>query len=120
MTSLKTKAYTYSELTKTQKEAIDTFIKLDPSLESADSISRTRLEVLYAQAVALNKEQGKKKFGYPSFLTRTPKVGRARYPWPGPNSKPFVQSPDLSKVVTTKDDEFEQEFMQEMKESGII
>lgn len=106
--------YNYSELTRIQRKAIDAFIAIDPSLISAESISRKQLEELFATA-----REKDPTLGYPSFLTRTIKVGRARYPWPGPESAPYVSNSDLS-TVNPISDEFEQDFLQEMSESGII
>ena len=93
--------YTYDSLTRIQRKAVDAFIELDPSLKTATTIKRTTLEELYSQA---SKTQ---KLGYPAFMTRH-KVSRGVYAWPNPSQ------------VKNEPDEFEQSFLQEMKDCGII
>jgi hypothetical protein len=108
----------YTSLTKIQKRSIDTLVELDPTLKEANTVTRTKLEELFKIA-----KQNNPKFGYPSFVTKF-KAGRGVYFWPGPESRPFIENEDLSEVnVAPKSEEdiqFEQMFMKEMAESGII
>lgn len=108
----------YTSLTKIQKRSIDTLVELDPTLKDANTITRTLLEDLFKVA-----KQANPKFGYPRFVTDF-KAGRGVYFWPGPESRPFIENEDLSTVnvapKSQEDIEFEQSFMKEMADSGII
>lgn len=105
--------FKYSTLTRIQRKAVDTFIALDPSLATADSISRGHLEELFKQARATDP-----KLGYPAFVTRCTRVSRGVYPWPSPGAE--AGTPDLSAVKSDDEKQFEELFEQEMAESGII
>lgn len=108
----------YASLTKTQKRSIDTLVELNPTLKDTNTITRTLLEDLFKVAKQTNP-----KFGYPRFVTNF-KAGRGVYFWPGPESRPFIENEDLSIVNTVaksqEDIEFEQSFIKEMEDCGII
>ena len=108
----------YSDLSKAQKRAVDYYIELDPSLKSANVISRTKVEELFFKCREIHG-----KFGYPNWIVKGEKVSRGVYMWPGPESVHTAgQTPvvDLSAIKKVNKDEFEKEFFQEMAESGII
>lgn len=108
----------YSTLTKTQRLCIDAFVGLDPSLASAASITRKRVEELFWILHAERDTTGV-KIGYPMWLVKGEKVGRGEYKFPAPElkataSKSSVQSAP-SKI--SKEDE---EFFAELAEEGVL
>lgn len=108
----------YSDLSKAQKRAVDFYVELDPSLKTATTISRTKVEELFFKCREIHG-----KFGYPNWIVKGQKVSRGVYVWPAPEAtaqatkKPVI---DLSSIKKVEQDEFEKEFFQEMSESGII
>lgn len=107
----------YSDLSKAQKRAVDYYVELDPSLKSANVISRTKVEELFFKCREIHG-----KFGYPNWIVKGTKVARGLYAWPGPETVATNQTPvvDLRAIKKVEQDEFEKEFFQEMAESGII
>jgi hypothetical protein len=107
----------YSELSKVQKRAVDYYIELDPSLRTAQTIGRQKVEELFFKCREIHG-----KFGYPSWIQKGEKIARGLYAWPGPDATPTTQTPvvNLRSIKTQENDEFEKEFFQEMAESGII
>jgi len=108
--------FTYSTLTRIQRKAVDAFIALDPSLATANSISRQRLEELFLQARKTDP-----KLGYPAFVTRCERVARGVYQWPSPGAVvnlSAIKSPEVAKTV--EQTEFEETFAKEMADCGII
>lgn len=108
--------FTYSTLTRIQRKAVDAFIALDPSLATANSITRQRLEELLAQARKTDP-----KLGYPAFITRCARVSRGVYPWPSPGATvdlSAIKSPEVAK--TPEQIKFEEKFAKEMADCGII
>lgn len=108
----------YSTLTKTQRTCIDAFVKLDPSLASAPSISRKHIEKLFWELHA-ERINGGEKIGYPMWLVKGEKVGRGEYRFPAPelkagSFKPSVQS---TPSKSSKEDE---EFFAELAEEGVL
>lgn len=118
----------YSELSKTQKVCIDTFIAKRPELASAVSISRTEVEELWELTYA-DRDNGGSKFGYPMWLVKGPKVARGVYVFPGPNVTNEVATVQVKNAKRKKkedgDDsivlppEEEAEFQNDLKEFGI-
>lgn len=97
----------YSDLTKAQRRIIDAFVTMDPSLASADSIPRTRIEELFYGPGGLLEQRGAggTKIGYPMWLLRGEKVSRGVYKFPCPNPKEHDQEED--------------EFLAELRANGI-
>lgn len=97
----------YCDLTPTQKRAIDAMVRIDPSLSTADKITRTQIEDCW-YVMLLERKPGVKKIGYPSFLLKGVKLDRGVYRFPGPDIvKEDAQSLD------------EKEFYEELKQWGI-
>lgn len=108
----------YSNLTKAQKRAVDYYVELDPSLKTATTISRTKVEELFFKCREVHG-----KFGYPNWIVKGEKVSRGVYAWPAPEASVVPEKKkviDLSSIKKVEQDEFEKEFFQEMSESGII
>lgn len=93
---------TYADLNATQKKWIDAVVECDPSLKTANSISRKNIEKLHAQLME-KRETGGVKIGWPNWLVRGEKIDRANYPFPGPEATPLTAfNPLVSKKSTSK------------------
>lgn len=77
----------YADLNRTQKRYVDALIERDPSLASANSITRKHLEKIHWQMMA-ERETGGPKLGWPNWMVRGETLGRAVYPFPGPEATP--------------------------------
>jgi len=113
----------YTDLTKTQKRCIDAFIKLNPSLESRDTITRQEVEELFFTLHA-ERANGGPKIGYPMWLVKGDKTSRGVYKFPAPNlehsfSEKVVSKPKVT-APSVKVDEEEKEFFTDLKNYGII
>lgn len=97
----------YGDLSKAQKRIIDAFVTMDPSLASAESISRTRIEELFYGPGGLLEQRatGGAKIGYPMWLLRGEKVSRGVYKFPCPNPQASLNEED--------------EFIEELRAAGI-
>lgn len=104
----------YANLTKTKARAVDAFVLKDPSLRTANTITRKQVEELFHEIRKTDP-----KFGYPSWIEKGTKVARGLYVFPGPDAD-MSNSPDLTTAKSAADSEFAKEFEQEMSESGII
>lgn len=106
---------TYDTLDDIKKRVVDKYTELRPELATANSISRQLVEDLHYSLVSKRKP-GEKKYGYPGWITKGPKVGRALYHWPGKYSTPVE-----GLIPTQSEEEIQehQEFVNELAENGI-
>lgn len=104
---------TYNKLNHIQKRVVDKYTERYPELEYANMISRKMIEEIHND---LKKQYGK-KYGYPAWITKGPKVGRALYHWPGKQSIP--NSNLLIAEKTLKELQEDEEFYNELKAHGI-
>jgi hypothetical protein len=110
----------YSSLTKIQRNCIDAFVNLEPSLANATSISRKEVERLFKILFDARTETGV-KIGYPMWLVKGKKAGRGVYVFPGPNvtlRESIANSSKASKNVnSSKEDE---EFFADIAKAGLL
>ena len=109
----------YSTLTKTQRACIDAFVKLDPSLASAPSISRKHIEKLFWELHA-DRANGGEKIGYPMWLVKGEKVGRGEYKFPAPELKANYSASSKPSVQSTPSSKEDEEFFAELAEEGVL
>lgn len=108
----------YSALTKTQRACIDAFVKLDPSLASAPSITRKRVEELFWILHADRANSGV-KVGYPMWLVKGEKVGRGEYKFPAPELKASATKSSVQSTPSKSSKE-DEEFFAELAEEGVL
>jgi len=115
----------YAKLTKVQKRCIDAFVKLAPELETAESISRTQVEELFA-ILYNERAHGGEKIGYPMWLIKGEKVGRGMYKFPAPalaetlETSTTVVEGKTSTSGAIKDAQEDKEFFQDLQKYGIM
>lgn len=110
----------YSTLSKTQRRVVDAFVELNPSLASADSISRQEVERLFFILFEGRKDGGP-KIGYPMWLVKGDRVGRGVYKFPAPQLSAMVKSTSSSSSgQKSRRDQEDEEFFAELAENGIL
>lgn len=107
----------YSNLNKTQKRIVDSFIRLRPELASTGTITRPEVEELFFKLYAERAESGE-KIGYPMWLVKGPKVGRGVYVFPAPNVKNDHVIDAIANRVATRTQE-DEDFLAELRDAGI-
>lgn len=109
----------YSSLNKTQRRCVDALVKLDPSLASAESITRKQLEELW-KVMFESRSNGGEKIGYPMWIVKGEKVGRGAYKFPAPElavtSSSVASVKSLAKPMSQEDEEF----FAEIAEAGLL
>ena len=119
----------YSDLSETQKRAVDAFVAEMPELATANSIARTTIEDLYWKLHAKRATSGV-KIGFPGWLVRTEKLGRGVYPFPGPKATGAPAAVQKQKAKASKTtsipvkpvdtSKVEKEFLQDLADCGIV
>lgn len=77
--------FKYTDLSKGQKRCIDSFIAIDPSLASAETITTKDVQKLF-WTLHEKREAGDAKVGYPLWLSANNSISRGVFAFPGPNS----------------------------------
>lgn len=108
----------YSTLNKTQRLCVDAFVKLDPSLAAAPSITRKKVEELFWELHAERDTTGV-KIGYPMWLVKGEKVGRGEYKFPAPELKATAFKPSAKSTPSNSSKE-DEEFFAELAEEGVL
>lgn len=107
----------YANLTNTQKQVVDAFVKLRPHLANSSTITRVEIEELFLELKEA-RANGGPKYGWPTWISKAGAVSRGVYAFPAPNVSADSAIEAVAKRVaqTSKEDE---EFLAELKEAGI-
>lgn len=121
----------YADLNKTQKRIVDALVQHDPTLATANTITRKHLEKLHWKMMD-ERSTGGPKLGWPNWMVRGEKIDRATYPFPGPQAEPLstpavkpravrgVKTSEkliAARVVANK--KAEEEFFKDLEEFGV-
>ena len=125
----------YSNLTKSQKQFINSSIAVKPELKEAIEVTRTQLLEAYAILLAA-RTNNSSKIGFPNWLCNNAKTGRGSYVWPAPTAENLAAdslvavSTKTKKVNTLQTQEararlekimqIDTEFLDELRVAGIV